>query len=134
MTDAETLEGLADRVERLSGPDFDVDRDIAIMLGWTPFNMGGYTTDPQGKTREGFPKFTASLDAAMTLIEGPKDYPGSKTFVVDCAGQTTVHFQPVAHVWSDKGKHTAKARTPALALTAAALRARASILRGEAHD
>lgn len=72
------------------------------------------------------PSYLRSIDAAMTLVPGSLNYPDHKTFVLDCATQTTVHAQPVAHVWNEQGKHTGKGRTPALALTAACLRSIAS--------
>jgi hypothetical protein len=123
MTD-EALMTLALRVEALSGPERLLEWDIWDALGKPP-------VDEWSKAGCA-PRYTASLDAAITLVEGPQEYPTSKTFVVDCAGQTTVHLgMAVAHVWNDTGKNTAVAKTPALALTAAALRARALDQAGE---
>lgn len=66
----------------------------------------------------------AWTDAAMMLVQGPAEYPDSKTFLIDCAMQTSVHSQPVAYVWDERGKHMGKGKTPAHALLAACLKAR----------
>lgn len=131
------LLALAVRVEALEGPDREVDAEIAIAVDggeivWLQANgtMDMYPARQyvsamhvRGFGRAPIPTYTASIDAAMSLIKGSQEYPDHKTFVLDCATQTTVHAQPVAHVWNEQGKHTGKGRTPALALTAACLRA-----------
>lgn len=66
----------------------------------------------------------AWTDAALMLVQGPAEYPDSKTFLIDCAMQTSVHSQPVAYVWDERGKHMGKGKTPAHALLAACLKAR----------
>lgn len=68
----------------------------------------------------------AWIDAALMLVQGPAEYPDSKTFLIDCATQTSVYSQPVAYVWDERGKHMGIGRTPALALTAACLKAKDS--------
>lgn len=66
----------------------------------------------------------AWTDAALMLVQGPAEYPDSKTFLIDCAMQTSVYSQPVAYVWDERGKHMGIGRTPALALAAACLKAK----------
>lgn len=66
----------------------------------------------------------AWTDAALMLVQGPAEYPDSKTFLIDCATQTSVYSQPVAYVWDERGKHMGIGRTPALALAAACLKAK----------
>lgn len=86
----EELLKLAERVEALRGPDWEVDKLIAVLNGWClhPSNRQrddsaqsdtGYTcldcgadswgnTGPTGQKRSAsLPAYTASLDAAMTL-------------------------------------------------------------------
>ena len=81
MTD--DLIKLAERVEALSGPDFQVEADIALATGlfvrerrgkdqkewYYPVGEGvRRSTSPYGY-RDRLPRYTASLDAAMTLAE-----------------------------------------------------------------
>lgn len=125
------LEALADRVEALSGPDRECDGWIwAHLMSDDPYIIGTkegrFPQDPiygvradimrevGGKDGADYicaPAFTASLDAAMTLasphwaISANGDMPGWQA--MDFAG---------GNVWHE-------AATPALALTAAALRA-----------
>ena len=149
MSAQSELLALADRVEALTGPCRETDAKIAVAVDggeivWKAANytmelyparrhvsknhVGGYGNAP-------VPAYTASLDAAMTLV--PDD------------GFT---LATVRHLWGDEpdqragyaiinkyrrdegcegGKlfdatHTGNAFTPALALTAAALRAKAT--------
>ena len=105
------LTELADRVETLDGPCYDTDELIGITVGFDfQFELGGAISRPP-------PHYTASLDAAMTLVpEGfdwlRKDF-RTMTVVMPAADQKA---------W---GRHIdATGATPALALCAAALRAR----------
>lgn len=121
------LLSLAARVEALSGPDLIVDELILLATGWTLERAKGLgeratLVDPDGKRtahRQGDGWFnpTASLDAAMMLVpEGLSWLIGSG----DDLGPP--------HAWvgdqSDQPKGIGAA-TPALALCAAALRAKA---------
>ena len=119
MTD---LLKLAERVEALEGPDREVDREIALA-------SGDYKT---GRGREGMlahkdtpnqfsysvPAYTASLDAAMMLVpegwSGPLHIGGkySHAELTTCECGEWIDIEVV------------NCATPALALTAAALRAR----------
>jgi hypothetical protein len=134
---------LAARCEAASGPDRELDAAIAIEI----FDGGAaHLDDPRDVTRArkvlishgaqpgdfevvGFsgvslrtaPAYTASLDAAMTLM--PKDW------AIDClkegeVGSWYVNMRP--RDWVSEWRFS-KAATPALVLCAAALRARASV-------
>jgi hypothetical protein len=138
---ADILLALAERCETATGPDRELDVAIGLtgkfyvaeprypsaepMIGYV--DEDGVRVEPgNGEQDRLVPCYTASIEAALTLIPSPAEYPGSKTFLIDCATQTSVYSQPVAYVWNDKGKHMGKGHTPALALCAAALRARAA--------
>lgn len=141
MNAAELLT-LADRCEAATGSDRELDAHIAVGLG---IGARGLLSDDHeylirtrkddecapgtywfqcrsGRSLRTAEPYTASLDAAMTLVlEGH-----AFTIYSDgCAGVAPVEADdtPVADVW---------AATPALALCAAALRARAAI--EEARD
>lgn len=58
MTDLELIE----RLEKATGPDREFDEAIARLAGWY-IDGGGYTSAP---------RFTASIDAALTLV--PKGF------------------------------------------------------------
>ena len=134
MTD---LTKLAERVEALTGPDREVDRLILVALGLRiipfrsdPFSWMSKVGDewicveryPKGFMHSGdryVPRFTESLDAALTLV--PKTgFAEINVFNghADCGASATV--------WSIYGEEFCEhieADTPALALTAACLRA-----------
>lgn len=76
MTDRETLVGLRAKVAALSGPDREVDGSIALALGLAPagsFRLqvigdgGDFGTGPYDIWKS--PSYTASIDAAVALIE-----------------------------------------------------------------
>lgn len=122
----ETLLALAARCEKASGPDRELDATIAPLTGLTVVDeghpIGRMCYDDIGAAHL-MPRYTVSLDAAMTLIgsdaywrlgndgEGP-DVSAFKATVTSGDGPTLTF-------------HDALATTPALALCAAALRARA---------
>jgi len=132
-----SLESLAAQVEAADGPSRELDVAIGALFELCAHNSrtfercqgdSGYTCDACGadswgnrnKAGQGLsdhiPQYTASLDAAMTLV-------GDHSWRVEdheLAG-------PCALVYDQEGY----AVTPALALTAAALRARARSLVGE---
>jgi hypothetical protein len=114
-----TLTELADRVERAEGPDRELDWDIAEAVHLTTRNEWGDSVFITRNSGYRPPFFTASLDAAMTLV--PEGW-----------AATTVRFSigtGKAILWRDSWEETHRAidgisaDTPALALTAAALRA-----------
>lgn len=91
----QTLLDLATRCEQASGPDWYIERDIGQAIGLPAYRA--------------FPKFTASLDAALTLAP-------------DGAGWVVGNDVCVAVVNGIRSHHA----IPVLALCAAALRARAA--------
>jgi len=122
MTDPATFIALAERCEQATGPDKELDFTIdGFMLKHGP------ETDRIRNPRYVLP-YTASLDAAVTLV--PEGY------YWQAANGKRRHSEPqacadlfVAH-GPNRGdmSFTADAATTALALCAAALRARAAML------
>lgn len=125
-----TLPSLAARVEQLTGPCRETDCLIfeASHRLLTPERRGTIDGEPTGEyfglngdmLPERAPRYTASLDAAMTLVpeglpilirDGYDDAPGDK--------------RPYAHVMNEIGEGYAS--TKALAIVVAALRARAAL-------
>jgi hypothetical protein len=132
---------LAARVEAAEGPDRELDAEIALAVGIVRERAGecffghrdysvmvlerGYY-DIEGSAPE-LPHLTASLDAAMTLVpEGCRFNLNKRPYAE--ARRDGFHAQ----VWFSRYYENASdmpnawAATPALALVAAALRARAS--------
>ena len=111
---------LADKIEALEGPSREVDAEIAIAVGRTlqvwregGHSMPGYWADDPP------PTYTASLDAAMTLV--PEGF--YKSFAAIRFGDG-LPFAEVVERKPPERIFSAYAATPALALCAAALRAR----------
>lgn len=102
MTTPEALLELADRVER-EEPSRYLDADIEEA------EMGAATADP--------PYYTTSLDSAVTLV------PEGRTWTLESASDESNSCVLGRRNWLDC--HSI-AKTPAAALTAAALRARAA--------
>lgn len=68
---SDNLASLADRVEALSGPCRETDADIAEACGLAPdgwMRVKGGWIHREGVGSRSAPKFTASLDAAMSLV------------------------------------------------------------------
>ena len=127
------------RIESADGPSRELDAEIARSIGW-----GCVVRDPeaQGKYvcwrkhyRSGewimLPRYTASIDAALTLVpEGWRPYSADMSI----KGRTRFLIEGPKTEWStdDEGEKCAGndwyaqgvAATPALALAAAALKAR----------
>lgn len=131
MTPREELETLAAKVEAAEGADRELDALIAPHQGLEVVDeghpVGRMCYDDIGAAHL-LPRYGTSLDAAMSLIgEGAFWRLGN-----DGEGPDVAAFK--ATVTSGDGPtlafHDAVAATPALALTAAALRARASALTG----
>ena len=136
---AAALEALADRVAGAKGPDREL--DAAIWLASVPGatrNELRYVHKASGKdcvideTRDAsrrliiVPAYSASLDAAMTLV------PEGWTWFVRCSLDNEAMagvYDPAPGFWGDASN--ALGKTPALALTAAALRSAAALARGE---
>jgi hypothetical protein len=125
MTDRTALLALAERVERLTGPDREVDALIhrAVTPELADTLTGGETGTPGTGWLVGgnldwptkAPEYTRSLDAALTLV----------------APQTAWHLSAGgnkgdpygAGVFRWHGNHMAVGKNPAIAFCAAALRA-----------
>lgn len=143
-----TLLDLAARCESAPGPDRELDAEIAASVRYFPQNIGYvWKNDLEPNVPEtgrvtcvtilgtfgphyAAPHFTASIDAAMMLV------PEGCLFVLKTlwdddktAGYAIIqHYAPTETGGKRyDGETTALAAPPALALTAAALRARAQI-------
>ena len=133
------LQDLAERIEAADGPDREMDRDIMLAAVpcdrapfryWAPMNenTGHGAVDvervyyaPHCAQAVAVPKFTASLDSALTLVPEGHDW-----ILVD---QRATYGTPFVRVKSGDDRVAdweGRAPTPALALCAAALRARHS--------
>jgi len=148
MTDRSKLLALAEAVEKLSGPDRRLDCLIENELGLArfvedrPAPFGGGWLDKRVDPKP----YTASLDSAMTLVpegwaidrismwpatpEGADNVTAAQSSV-SMVGTSIERFgkrMVWGHGGSKDGKAEAKATTPALALTAACLRAQAEDL------
>jgi hypothetical protein len=135
-----TLLELADRVEKASGPDREL--DCLIFEGQhkllTPDRRGSIDGEPTGQyfdlngeqLPECAPRYTASLDAAMTLlgrnaIQSLSYWPFvAKGYESELCCRLTL-IEVTQNGFGGKHHYRADAKTPALALTAAAIRARA---------
>lgn len=107
---------LAERCEKVTGPDRDLDALIAVAAGGADSVIGEWSYR-YGRARE-LPWYTSSLDTAMRLVpDHDIDFQRrrSKAYVA-------VSFTP-ANSLEQRGEGWGA--TPALALCAAALRARA---------
>ena len=142
-----TLLALAERVEAMRGPTCVVDVEIAVAVGcagensegamniradpdedgWLLFEMNGEPIECCNRA----PPYTASLDAAMSLV------PSGCLFMVrtlwddgKTSGYAVIqHYEPTeTQGLRYDGESVAIAATPALALTAASLRAIAGSL------
>lgn len=126
MTPA-ALDDLIARVERATGPDRALDAEIAIAAGWTfhKDSLFDFWRAP-GDEEHGEPlTFTGSVDAAMTLL-GP---PGHPLWTVTINGRS--HGRRGMSWWAEVTVPSREFQgdshyRPALALCAAALKARRS--------
>ena len=116
----DSLEQLAQRVEALTGPCRETDALVEASLGIVPDGSvrckGGWIIDGSAVAS---PKYTASLDAAMTLV--PEGWSWDISTRPDSSGGVVYLHSPDRTKWRDTGGFAA---TPELALCAAALRAR----------
>lgn len=108
------LLALAERVEQADGPNYALEQDIAEAVWRVKWNKAR----PKDIR---VPNYTASIDAALTLV------PESMVWHLDSAGPNYNAGAAIGTVpASDElmvEAFQAEAKTPALALTAAALRA-----------
>ena len=111
------------RLEAATGPDRELDAAIAVQVGINP--------DYQGDGRYGCPKFSASLDAALTLVPEGWEWSisGSGTAAI-CSCWNDDYAEVFPSTDRKQPRHTPmerwhpKTATPALALCIAALKAK----------
>jgi hypothetical protein len=133
------LNALADRAEAATGADRELDAEIAPVAGFRVVNEGhplGLQCYDSEHRSVRLPAYTRSIDDAMALVAPDSlitlktlwDGPSAHGYAVvrryeqsteDCDG------------WRYTSEDAGLAPTPALALTAAALRARARAMEGE---
>lgn len=133
---------LAERCEQATGADRDIDVAIVEAIGWRRrggFWLGEYWE--RGTKRIWFnqiPPLTASVEMAFALKEDGQGYdlhseygdekaPGSHTYAL--TGRHVARIYTPAH-----GSFESTAASPALAFTAASLRARASHILEESDN
>ena len=118
MTD---LEQLARKVEALSGPDREGDEEISLAFGCFP-----YSEDRSGNLSGiDCPAYTASLDAAMSLM--PEEWLLVTLSEIAGEGMCYAHLGNPFHSLDSE----ATGNTLVLALTAACIRALATLQGGE---
>lgn len=134
MTD---LQSLIARVEAATGPSEQLDIDIAVAASMVPPKMEKTFTSPRAwrgiyDNRYWFaPEYTASIDAALTLVPEGQGMKLDKYWIASVdrpiwhAAVTSPSKNPNVIVGSDYNE-VWDCRTLALALCAAALRARAA--------
>lgn len=114
---------LADEIERAAEGSRELDARIALATGWKfePEYFMIPWTSPDGKiSRSSPPKFTTTLDAALSLVPDERGRPAAMHV------QRTRNFNCCAVVWFDSefGRSVrGDAKSLALALCAASLRA-----------
>jgi hypothetical protein len=131
MTDPTTLLALAERCEQAVGPDRELDQDISRVLlpaeaegitrsryGWS-YRVFGPSGWGDFKWLENLP-FSASLDAAVTLVPEGHEWLRKNEICMTVYRAPTDPKEWARHI-------DARGATPALALCAAALRARAAL-------
>jgi hypothetical protein len=110
-----SLLDLAAKVEALTGPCRETNTEIALAIGWKRY-AGDNWIGPRAEIC--VPDYTASLDAAMTLVPTQMEWEAGTAKLMDICWARVIAIHD-----SWKGK----AATPAIALTAASLKARAAI-------
>jgi hypothetical protein len=119
---------LIQRLRAATGPDRELDAEICRRLGYevrTDGGRGHYYEPKKNWSWENVPAYTASLDAAMTLV--PDETMASVGRWKHCEAGTwhwSAQILPVCRIVESHERHQAEAPTPALALTIAALLAR----------
>jgi hypothetical protein len=131
MTDPATLLALADRCEQATGPDWLFNAEIAFTQGYNLVQLyperRQWWRRPDGRRvsysahGDNPPPYTASLDAAVTLVPDGWGYEMRRGY--SGARRALCRMWDGSGIWIDG----TVAATPALALCAAALRARAAM-------
>jgi len=112
MSGREKIRALIERVEQSKFPDRSLDREIEAAIGW-PFALWTDNARP----------FTGVLDAAESLIPPVK-------WTIKSHDNLDISKRYWSAAVGRFYEHQGAAATPALALTAAALRARLAALEG----
>jgi len=130
-SEAELL-ALADRVANASNPVEVVQLNGQLLrtLGWTSDATNVY--DPAGERRSGIPSYTLSVDDAEKLVPSGWGWLISKPNAKALASGLLKEHTPVMGEvqYGCDHRYAVAAATPALALCAAALRARAATMGG----
>lgn len=117
------LAALADRVEQAEGPSRELDAEIKHTLG-LPWDYAAYWGS-RGNDKPVAHAYTASLDAAMMLApEGWFWETGNQTCSI--LGEAMLHKPEWVNGRTKLKFARGRGKTPALALVAAALRAKGS--------
>ncbi len=147
MTDREKWLALAERCEKATGPDREIDYLVSAAVGNIPEGCrrnGAFSwicprPSLMTVTYHSPVSYTASLDAITDLIE--RELPKAGWEV--CGGKTRDKIASRAWTWlawawfegsGILGKSVSRAKTPALALCAAFCRAKAEMCGDEAKD
>ena len=70
MPKSSEIEGLLSRLEAATEGSDDMDREVAIALGWTPPAMGlPFWHDDDANHWTALPDWSTSIDAALALVE-----------------------------------------------------------------
>jgi hypothetical protein len=121
MTSPATIASLADMIEKLTGPDREVDEEISLAFGCFP-----YSEDRSGNLSGiDCPAYTASLDAAMSLM--PEEWLLVTLSEIAGEGMCYARLGNPFHSLDSE----ATGNTLVLALTAACIRALATLQGGE---
>ena len=120
------LKELLERVERAEGPDRDYDWDLAFLDGWKFDEISDTWTMPDGHWDQFLtpPRYTASLDAAVALVE--RKLPGHHWSVSRQCEYPSLAFcdyRFAAFVGDYGSPKRAEGPTPAIAVIKALLRA-----------
>jgi hypothetical protein len=133
QSEAEKLLALADRVERMTGASHGVDAEIHCLINGYAYPKGPTARDAIMRIshRDAAAYYTASLDAAMTLVpaDAAHHFIEQQKFFRRSADYSWARVSFVMGDGFSVGDE-ARSSTPALAITAAALRARAALTTG----
>lgn len=113
---ADDLQRLVERIEAASGPDRELDCRIWCAISGPTFDVAVAVVPDFSQWQAPF--YTASIDAAMTLVPEGRSWELTK---LESAGTAQAFIWNMKELGEGDG---AEAKTPALALASAALRAR----------